>query len=96
MNWFREWRFRRSRLHQYSDEWDKTLNELLDKHRFIVIVPGGANLGPLLVYTASHPFADICPIRPVEQNVTASLKTTLRARDALLCDALGIERKFKK
>ena len=51
----------------YSADWDRILNNLLDNHRFTEIDRFTAKLGNRTVWMANHPYASFTPYRSIQE-----------------------------
>lgn len=76
------------RNYPYSPELDRQLNELMDKHTFVPLGAHRAQLGPIVLWTANHPYAsfhimfnDLTSMR-----LMPSRATVFRAHDKYLHD----------
>lgn len=88
--------------YKYSKEWNITLNELLDNHRFTNIDEHHAQLGPALIWISNVPYGCMCtdPLftkhstkeySPKYQSVRPSKLTILRCLKRLKQDVKTIE-----
>lgn len=80
------------RNYPYSKEWDKRLNELLDKNSFTEIGEHTAMLGSVPIWTSNYPYAFAHPYTKAKP-MLPSRATVFRAYEQLLMDSL--EGKYK-
>lgn len=73
----------------YSRQWDRRLNELMAKHKFVRVSKHTARLGDLLIWVANHPYASFSPYGEHEQDIRPRRVTIFRAHDKLMSDTLG-------
>lgn len=77
-----------TQLYLYSDAWDRELKLLLANYSFTNITLYTAQLGPVKLWIANHPYASFHPQFPCEIEVNASRATTLEAHDRMIRDAI--------
>lgn len=66
---------------RYNEQWDKKLNELLDKYDFTNIDWASADLGNNKIWVANYPYSCFIPYDFANKaNIRASRLTILRAK----------------
>lgn len=72
---------------KYNKRWDKLLNELMEKNKFVLRTDHTAWLGTYCIWISNHPYASMQPYIP---NTLTSFRprriTILRAHDKLIKD----------
>lgn len=70
----------------YSEQWDKELNELMDKYPFRYISDFDAKLGAQEIWIENHPYASF---RPDSRPICPSRMTIVRAKRKLDRDTIS-------
>ncbi len=79
----------------YCEDWDKKLNELLDKYEFTKIDSYSAYLGENRIWIANRPYATLCPYIG-KDDFRASRLTIKRGLKALRKAEKGNKQKRRK
>ena len=70
----------------YSAPWDRKLNYLMSKHKFVFDGRSTARLGDIILWVDNHPCASFSPYGPVNLRVRPSRLTIEKAHEKLMED----------